>query len=662
MKMTVKQPGARMRAGLRTRAEAWLTKRPAKTALRCLGTFAAALVLSAAPLGKRPLPLAASLVLALDFFPYSLLAALGSVAGAALFWPWTQALEPVAVTVLCYAAAGLFHDAGLPESERFAGILGLCLSAAVGFVFLLDGGFSAEGLAFFAARLLLALTGPILWRRAVKRRSPMALWGAGLCLFVGCASLFPPYSAYAAAGLGYAVCLTTSGKDMLPTLLCGLGLDLTGMLPCSLTAPLAGAALCCRTLPKKQPPWRALCFVLVGLGWQLLRGVFSLPLLSVMLLGSGLGLLLPEIRQGEPALSSEPKEEADPALSKAARAFAQLHRSLTGPTPKAEGIASVYDEAADTVCTHCVRSKLCWQTHAAETYEDLCAAAGPILERGCALREDFPEGFLRDCCHTEGLLTAINQAMDHRRARRQLQNRLGESRRVLASQYLFLSRYLGKLAEGEAASAEAQARYAPEFAVSGTARAGESVSGDRGASFRDRWDHFYVLLLDGMGSGSGAARQSSQDLHALTGLLEAGVAPDAALEILNGVCVLREDSGFSTVDLLQLDLRSGEGVLYKWGAAPSYLKTGKRLQTLGSPLPPPGWDLGCRPQQLRLSLGEGEILLLLSDGADSPETRERAAGFGGESLQALSSTLVASLGQTREDDATVAAVRLKKTG
>ena len=648
---------AKRLAGLPEQIGHWMKLAPVQMGFKCAAAFFGALLLSSVPLGTRPLPLAASLVLALEFFPFGLLAALGSVAGAVLLWPWALALEPVAVTVLCYAAAGLFHDTGLRESERFAAILGLCLTAAVGFVFLLDQGFAAQNIAYFAAKLLLAAVAPPLFRRAVSQRKPAALWAAGLCLFLGLACLARPASVYLAVGFGYAAAVATGRIDMLPTLLCGLGLDLTAALPCAMSAPMAGAALLCRVLPRKRPVDCAVCFALVGAAWQLFCGVLSLPLLLACTLGSAAGLLVPPLRLPEHAPTVQPPAEAEQPLRKAAQVFASMYRALAGIPPEQAGIeiADVYDGAAETVCHHCVRHCLCWEQNAAQTYADLCEAAAPMLQRGCAVREDFPPRFVDGCCHMEGFLTAVNQELERRRSRSQLRNRLQESRRVLVSQYLFLSHFLGRLAD-EPPQKPRRPAFTPEFAVSSSCKPGERVCGDRGASFRDRWNHFYVLLCDGMGSGSPAARKSGQAVHTLAGLLEAGVAPDVALEMLNGFYILQEDSTFSTVDLLQVDLVTGSGVLYKWGAAPSYLKAGERVETLGVPAPPPGVDMAQFPAQRRLSLKEGQTLIMVSDGAFSERTRKRAETFRGSGAKELAKFLTA--GEETDDDRTAAVVRL----
>ena len=130
--------------------------------------------------------------------------------------------------------------------------------------------------------------------------------------------------------------------------------------------------------------------------------------------------------------------------------------------------------------------------------------------------------------------------------------------------------------------------------------------------------------------------------------------------MLNGCYVLQEGSAFATVDLLQLDLATGEGVLYKWGAAPSYLKYGQNVQTLGAAAPPPGLGVGpeFQPMQLPLSLKGGQSLIMLSDGAFGDAARTRAAAFRGGGAKELAGYLVSGFPTEVEDDVTAAVVRL----
>ena len=65
-------------------------------------------------------------------------------------------------------------------------------------------------------------------------------------------------------------------------------------------------------------------------------------------------------------------------------------------------------------------------------------------------------------------------------------------------------------------------------------------------------------------------------LRLLERFLRAGVEPEAALRTLNDAMTLRgaETGTFTTIDLVRLDLQSAQATVYKYGAAPSYLKHG----------------------------------------------------------------------------------------
>ena len=125
--------------------------------------------------------------------------------------------------------------------------------------------------------------------------------------------------------------------------------------------------------------------------------------------------------------------------------------------------------------------------------------------------------------------------------------------------------------------------------------------------------------------------------------------------MLGGVYLLRGDAGFSTVDLLQVSLVTGEGFLHKWGAAPSYLKLARRTCKLGSPSPP-GVAGGSRlrPQCMRVSLGGGEMLLMISDGVDAAQAERLLRDYAGRSPRELASGVLACGGDDADDRTAVA--------
>lgn len=215
----------------------------------------------------------------------------------------------------------------------------------------------------------------------------------------------------------------------------------------------------------------------------------------------------------------------------------------------------------------------------------------------------------------------------------------------------------------------------PLMVVAGAAarqKEGETVSGDAGAWFRTPEGQIYILLCDGMGSGQDASRESKLAIHLLEQFLKAGVAPESALRTLNAALFLRseEEGGFTTVDLLQVDLFTGVSALYKFGAAPTYLRRGKKVSRITGSALPAGLVSGSQagPDVTRLVLSAGDVVVLVSDGvtvsAEDFWLREALASFDGNSPRELARALIETSGEKGEaaDDRTALVVRITARG
>lgn len=135
------------------------------------------------------------------------------------------------------------------------------------------------------------------------------------------------------------------------------------------------------------------------------------------------------------------------------------------------------------------------------------------------------------------------------------------------------------------------------MAVAGIAarqKEGQTVSGDAGAWFKDEAGRLHIFLCDGMGSGPEAHADSAGAIGLLEKFLRAGLEPTQALVTLNGALALRgeERGGFTTIDLLRVDLFTGKGALFKLARPrPMY---GTRARPASSPARPclPAWQWG----------------------------------------------------------------------
>ena len=154
--------------------------------------------------------------------------------------------------------------------------------------------------------------------------------------------------------------------------------------------------------------------------------------------------------------------------------------------------------------------------------------------------------------------------------------------------------------------------------VAARRRENESVSGDNGSYFKTDDGILYILLADGMGSGEAAARESNLAIHLLERFLKAGVHPEPALKTLNSALILRSDAegGFTTLDLLQVNLFTGQANLYKFGTAPSYFCQSQRVRRISGNTMPIGLSTGGIPSPdiAHFHVDAGDLVILVSDG------------------------------------------------
>lgn len=213
----------------------------------------------------------------------------------------------------------------------------------------------------------------------------------------------------------------------------------------------------------------------------------------------------------------------------------------------------------------------------------------------------------------------------------------------------------------------------PLMAVAGITarrREGQRESGDTGTWFKREDGSLFVLLCDGMGSGQAAHRESALAVRLLEEFLRSGMTSDAALRTVNSALALKneETGAFTTVDLLRIDLYTGEGEVCKLGAAPTYLRRKGVVSRLSGASLPAGLTTegAMGPDVSRLKLGPGDCVLMLSDGvADAEEdqwVRDLLSAFDGQSPKDLA-RMVMEESEKRvgaADDRTALVIWLKK--
>ncbi|MDR0952486.1 MAG: SpoIIE family protein phosphatase [Oscillospiraceae bacterium] len=203
--------------------------------------------------------------------------------------------------------------------------------------------------------------------------------------------------------------------------------------------------------------------------------------------------------------------------------------------------------------------------------------------------------------------------------------------------------------------------------IAGMKKKGEAVSGDRGTYFKTEQGVLCVILADGMGSGEAAAKESINAVRTLETFLRAGVDPAVAMKLLNSVLLLKngEDWGYSTVDLMCVDLFTGEACFYKYGAAPSFVKNGKAIRRVRGESLAAGLCAGdgSSPDVVRMKLRPGNVALIASDGVSTAGDnwlREMLLQTDGRDAKALAKETLRRAAKENgpEDDMTVLALRV----
>jgi len=178
-----------------------------------------------------------------------------------------------------------------------------------------------------------------------------------------------------------------------------------------------------------------------------------------------------------------------------------------------------------------------------------------------------------------------------------------------------------------------------------------------------------------MGTGPGAARESEQFCDILEQFLKAGLDPAAALKLLNGAFQVKNGAitSSASVDLLSLNLFTGQAKLFKYGAAPSYVKRGRGIRALrgesfAAGLHPLGQSGSGGPDKASLRLEPGSFVVLVTDGVVPEEDdgwfRSLMAEYTGTQAKELARALLeAAISRSgHEDDKTVLAVFLEERG
>jgi len=605
--------------------------------LRCL---AMGFCLSAGSLANRPMPLSLALVVSAQGWD-AVLHALGGSVGFWVFW------QEAGHQGMAWLAAGLTMALilGGRQSLRADPVLlssgAALITALAGLLYQLRLGDTTPVPIYL---LRLGLAWGVTWLRLSREQSPGAMKTALIrAVWVLALAQVAPWP-WLCLGMGLAGAMALGG-GFPEAALAGLALDLSQVCPVPMTGILCAVFLL-RQLPR-LPRWAlpglpAVCYLAV----MALSGHWAPEPIPMLLLG-GLGSrFLPE--QKENTHRRGETGAAQVRLELAAGVLAQVQQQLleVPQIPIDEG--ALIARAGDRACGSCPCRKTCREREA------VGRLSTQLLHRPLLDGHD-----LGIPCKKEGrLLQELHRAQEQLRGIRGSREQQREYRGAVLQQLQFLSEFLQDLSDQLGRRIKAPTdRYKPQITLCANRREGEN--GDRLQSFRGTGCKHFVLLCDGLGTGLGAMDEAANAGSLLRRLLLAGFPAEYALRTFNSLCALRGLAGAATVDLAQLDLDTGKVLLYKWGAAESWLLGPVGAEKIGTAGPPPGLSVTeGRERVERLSLRRGETLILCSDGVAGEEALRCVLGEDPESPGELAARILESGSAPGGDDATVALIRL----
>ena len=588
-------------------------------------------LLSAASLGNYPQPLAMGVICAASGWR-ALVMTLGAMAGYPSFWgaAGNQGIVWSAAAGLLALLLGKRQETKdqplmLPAITAF-------LTAVTGLVFrvtLRD----ETPVVIYALRVALTFLVGVLFTQVSRCRDAVTDWLAAgvavlalaqvspvLHLNLGCiaAGLMAVYSAFPAAALA------------------GLALDLAQVTKIPMTAVMC-LAYFVRMIPfdKKWQHYAAPGAACVAV--MAACGIWDMSPLPGLVLGGAAAALLPPRpaithRRGETGLAQVRLELGAEML----RSQQQILLELEPPPIDTEALLQ---RARERACGSCSARKTC------------AAQAG--------LNVHHLENPLDADCRKQGrLLPELRQAREQLRWLQADRQRQREYRTALVQQYGFLGDFLRNLADQLPRRGE-RPEIQFRIEVSARSRGKQRANGDKCLAFAGSGCRYYVLLCDGMGTGLGAAQEGQSAGTLLRQMLTAGFPPEHSLRSVNSLLALRGAAGAVTLDLAEIRLDTGHALVYKWGAAPSWLLTRGKAEKIGTATPPPGLSVE-RPKETveKLSLRRGEVLILLSDGVEAGEGLQLSELAPDWPPGELAAKILERGCGAGEDDATAAVIRL----
>ncbi len=214
------------------------------------------------------------------------------------------------------------------------------------------------------------------------------------------------------------------------------------------------------------------------------------------------------------------------------------------------------------------------------------------------------------------------------------------------------------------------AAFSPEgaldvvYAVAQTPRQGNTATGDSYSAASDG-NRALLSLCDGSGTGRGAARLSQATLSLLESHYRAGFDAEDGIASVNSFLASRAGEEFSALDVVSVDLTTGDADIIKAGSPSTFLLRGDGMTRIDGSALPVGALETASYALAKKRLRPGDVIVLVSDGVSDalPDLPETIAAQSRLNVRRMADGILAAAvkGGVR-DDMSVLAARIIERG
>ena len=158
-------------------------------------------------------------------------------------------------------------------------------------------------------------------------------------------------------------------------------------------------------------------------------------------------------------------------------------------------------------------------------------------------------------------------------------------------------------------------KYGMQIGIAKTNKYGENVSGDSSLQISLEDGKYLLAISDGMGSGPNARKSSQIAIKMLGRLLSSGFDKETSIELINNtISANTKDETFATLDIMVLDLYSGNIEYIKNGACPTFIKNNKNVDIIKNIALPAGILNDIDLIVYDRDVDDNDIIVMCSDG------------------------------------------------